>query len=284
MWNATPLGSLMVAGATFAALLAGAGFLHLVPKLLAPGRWLGRCLERAPLLDVVITYFLILPLVAGPVYAGWWGLLGAIVGQVAGVLAWVFIHEWIHREACQGPRIIKVLNKKVGAFRNHAALWLTAVVLPFFWVIRMAEIFIYPLLTLLVRLPAYKQSEWVNVSRHKFKGLVGHDLIWCLYCDWMTGVWSLGSEMLRNVESFWCPIRFASDKKCERCRLDFPDVDGGWVPATGTMAEVAEVVETRHQEHHGWFGHPTRLTIEGRSPESESPEPHTDDEPEDRKD
>ena len=36
---------------------------------------------------------------------------------------------------------------------------------------------------------AYKQAEWVNVSRTKFDGLVGHDLIWCLYCDWR---WSDG--------------------------------------------------------------------------------------------
>ena len=47
----------------------------------------------------------------------------------------------------------------------------------------------------------------------KVEGLVGHDRIWCLYCDWMTGVWSLGTEMLRNVESFWCPLRFSSDAK-----------------------------------------------------------------------
>ena len=39
------------------------------------------------------------------------------------------------------------------------------------------------------------------------KIVIGHALIWCLYCDWMTGVWSLGTEMLRNVESFWYPIR-----------------------------------------------------------------------------
>jgi len=106
------------------------------------------------------------------------------------------------------------------------------------------------------------------VSRHKFDGLVGHDLIWCLYCDWMTGVWSLGTEMLRNVESFWCPIRFRSDKKCENCTLDFPDLDNGWAPADGTMADAVKVHAEKYPGPDGvnaWFGHPTRLTIEGES-------------------
>jgi hypothetical protein len=105
---------------------------------------------------------------------------------------------------------------------------------------RLGQYLVYPPLTWLVRLPKYNTAEWVNVSRHKFEGLVGHDLIWCLYCDWMTGVWSLGTEMLRNVESFWCPIRFRSDKKCENCTLDFPDLDNGWAPADGTMADVVK--------------------------------------------
>ena len=115
-----------------------------------------------------------------------------------------------------------------------------------------------------MRLPKYRTAEWVNVSRHKFEGLVGHDLIWCLYCDWMTGVWSLGTEMLRNVESFWCPIRFRSDKKCENCAIDFPDVNGGWAPEDGTMADVVKA----HADHYpgpngenSWFGHPVRLTV-----------------------
>ena len=41
----------------------------------------------------------------------------------------------------------------------------------------------------------------------------------------LTGVYSLGAEMLRNVESFWCPIRFYDGKKCDNCKLDFPDIE-----------------------------------------------------------
>ena len=271
MWRAAGVAGLPVtAGATCAAMLIGAGVLHALPRLGAWGRAASAAMTRAPGLDVWITYFTVLPLFAGPIWAGWWGLLGAIVGQVAGVLIWTALHEVTHLKARRGPRIVKLINSKVGAVRNISAVWITAIVLPLFWVVRLAEVFVYRPLTWLVNLPPYRHAEWVNVSRHKFSGLVGHDLIWCLYCDWMTGVWSLGSEMLRNVESFWCPIRFASDKKCERCRVDFPDIDHGWVPADGTMAQVVDVLDQMHNEHHGWFGHPARLTVEGRPLEERS--------------
>ncbi|MFW6060979.1 MAG: hypothetical protein ACODAQ_12430 [Phycisphaeraceae bacterium] len=268
MWQAGLIDAARVAGVTALAMLLGAAVLHLLPRLGAWGRSLSARMTEAPGLDVWITYFTVLPLIVGPVWAGWWGLLGAVVGQVAAVLVWTALHELAHPEARRGPRIVKVLNAKVGAARNLAAVWVTAVVLPMFWVVRVAELTVYPCLIALVGLPRYRHAEWVNVSRHKFTGLVGHDLIWCLYCDWMTGVWSLGSEMLRNVESFWCPIRFASDKKCQRCRVDFPDIDDGWVRADGSMHEVAQLLEQKHNEHHGWFGHPARLTVEGEPVET----------------
>ena len=121
---------------------------------------------------------------------------------------------------------------------------------------------VYPPLNWTVRLPPYRQGDWINVSRHKFDGLVGYDLIWCLYCDWMTGVWSLGSEMLRNVESFWCPIRFADPAKCANCRVDFPDIDGGWVAADGSLEAVSDLLKEEYGgDANSWFGHPARLTI-----------------------
>jgi hypothetical protein len=83
----------------------------------------------------------------------------------------------------------------------------------------------------------------------------------------MTGVWSLGTEMLRNVESFWCPIRFSSTAKCDNCKIDFPDIDGGWAPASGTIADAAAVVDRQYPAPNGdnsWFGHPARLTVKGK--------------------
>jgi len=267
---ATPF--LLVAGVTLAAMLAGAAILHLIPMLGAAGRRLGAALCRAPGLDVSITYFTVAPLIVGPIVAGWRGLAGALVGQVAAVFIWQWTHEALHPDARRGPRIVKVMNAKVGRVRNHTATWITALCTPVFWLVRVAELVVYTPLPWLVGLPKYNHAEWVNVSRQKFEGLVGHDLIWCLYCDWMTGIWSLGSEMLRNVESFWCPIRFRSDKKCANCATDFPDVENGWVPAEGNMVDVTATLERMYPgNQRAWFGHPVRITVKGQAIAEEVP-------------
>jgi len=271
---------LFIAAATAAALLVAAGLLHVLGKvgLQALGDWF--C--RAPGLDVWIAYFTVAPLILGPVAVmtrhdlGAWatialGLVAAIVGQAAALIIWTRLHELANRDAIKGPRLVIQINNSVGPFRNHLAVWWTAWAVPLFALVRLAQWLVYPPLTWLVRLPKHDTAEWVNVSRHKFSGLVGHDLIWCLYCDWMTGVWSLGTEMLRNVESFWCPIRFRSDKKCANCTIDFPDIDDGWAKEDGTMADAVKV----HADHYpgpngvnAWFGHPARLTVEGKPTES----------------
>lgn len=273
-----------ITGATLTALLPAAALLHLVGRLGAPGKALSAWLCRAPGLDLVIAWFTAIPLIAGPLAgarlidpawgsgAGWigagLGLLAAVAGQVLTVCVWTVLHELAHRDAVKGPRIVKVINRHVGPWRNHAAAWVTALCVPVFFIVRVAEYIVYPPLTRLIKLPSYKAADWVNVSRHKFAGLVGHDLIWCLYCDWMTGVWSLGTEMLRNVESFWCPIRFDSTKKCENCRVDFPDIDGGWVAPDATMGDVEALLTDKYSKQgpNAWFGHPVRLTVRGEQP------------------
>ncbi|MEM1165673.1 MAG: hypothetical protein AAGI30_05215 [Planctomycetota bacterium] len=254
-------------------------------------------LERAPGLDLAITYFTALPLFGGFLIAH--AITGSLIVSVLGFLAgglsialavvgWTIWHERQHKDALQGPRIVSTLNPKVGRIRNHAAVWWTALCVPIFWIIRAAEYIVYPPLTWLVKLPSYTHSEWVNVSRHKFDGLVGHDLIWCLYCDWMTGIWSLGGEMLRNVESFWCPIRFRSDKKCANCSVDFPDVNGSWVPADGTMGDVTALLDEQYTGGvNAWHGHPMRLTVEGEpvdATDTSTPPGNTDAESEQRED
>ena len=273
------------AGLIALALLLAAGVLHNLRRVGLSG--LSEWFCRAPGLDLWILYYTILPLVAGPALVAWltrkagdpveaggpWaavlvGLLAAITGQVVSLVIWVRVHETIHREATRGPRLVSQLNRTVGPLRNHAAVWWTALAVPVFAIVRVAEVVVYPPLTWMVRLPKYRTADWVNVSRHKFDGLVGHDLIWCLYCDWMTGVWSLGTEMLRNIESFWCPIRFRSDKKCANCAIDFPDLDGGWAPADGDMRDAVAALDKHYPGPGGtnpWFGHPARLTVEGET-------------------
>lgn len=243
-------------------LLFLAGMLHLLPRCGPFGQMVCEACQKAPGLDGLVTVFTVLPWVMGWVLHGWQGALAGLLGQLVAMHVWIFLHERAHASATRGPRIVKVLNARVGRFRNHTAVWITALAVPLFWFVRVTEWVVYTPLIYLVRFPSYNQGEWVNVSRQKFEGLVGWDLIWCLYCDWMTGVWSLGTEMLRNVESFWCPIRFHSEKKCENCKIDFPDLDGGWASASGTIADAARVLEEKYPEDadhpNAWFGHPSR--------------------------
>ena len=247
-----------------------------VPRFGAFGRRVSETLARAPMLDLVLIALIFGPwLIAAPL-VGWAGFAGAIAGQIVGLQLWIYTHELMHMQHVRGPRIVWFINRRFGRLRNHFALWVTVIALPVFWLVRLAQVAAYPWLVWVLGFPKYSHAEWVNVSRHKFEGLVGHDLIWCLYCDWMTGVYSLGGEMLRNVESFWCPIRFYDGKKCENCRIDFPDIDGGWAPADGTMADVVDILETKYppeQKTAAWFGHPIRLTHEGQPvpPEGERP-------------
>lgn len=264
--------------------LASAGVVHLLLLLGRAGERVREVISKAPMLDVVVAWFTLAPPVAAWVFAaangrsGWTifaCIAAATAGQIAALYIWCFVHERCHPAAMRGPRLIDVIGKNLakgdragvaGRARNHAALLWMLWAVPLFSVVRFAEYWVYPVLVALVRLPRYRSGEWVNISRHKVSGLVGHDLIWCLYCDWMTGVWSLGSEMLRNIESFWCPIRFANADKCANCTRDFPDIDGGWSGADKTAADAAALHAQRYPAPDGtnaWLGHPVRLTVKG---------------------
>ena len=233
--------------------------LNLMPRLGGLSKELTLIFTKAPGLDVIVSLFLWVPWVIGAIIDGWLGLVAAIAAQVLVMQSWIFAHEFAHRQTTKGSRIHRFMNQQFSWWRNNLALWATALAVPVFFLIRFAEVFIYPILVWVLEFPDYKHSEWVNVSRQKFQGLIGKDLIWCLYCDWMTGVYSLGAEMLRNVESFWCPIRFYEGKKCDNCKLDFPDIEGGWVATDGTMDDVENLLKEKYGDRQrSWFGHPDR--------------------------
>jgi hypothetical protein len=100
----------------FTGLLVAAGLLHLLPRLGQVGQRLTEACCRVPLLDLLVFYFTVLPLLVGPLIAGWFGLLSAILAQLVTLLTWQTIHEALHSEAMKGPRIIKVLNQSLALF------------------------------------------------------------------------------------------------------------------------------------------------------------------------
>jgi hypothetical protein len=218
---------------------------------------LTEAVARAPLLDVYVSVFTWVPWVAGFWLGGWRGLAAAILAQVVFLHVFCLVHRLLRGK--RGRTLTEAQGKILGAVRNQACLlWQTPAVLVFVQV-RLAEILLYPVVAWLGKLPKYKAGEWVNLSRHKYDGLIGYDLLWCWYCDWMTGVWALGSEMLRNIESFWCPIRFRSDVKNRHIATDFPDVEQ-WAPADGTMEDAVRAFEARYDgsRPNSWWGHPDR--------------------------
>jgi hypothetical protein len=238
--------------------------LGLIVSLLAIGRRTGKLIV-APGLDVVVSALTWIPWVLAGWLCGWTGVLGCVIGQLLAMEAFCFWHE---KQA--GPReasIGRTLNRLTSPFDNNIALLATLPALPAFLLIRFSQLTTYPVLVRTVRLPPYNHAEWVSVSRQKFNGLVGHDLVWCLYCDWMTGIYALGGEMLRNLESFWCPIRFYPGKKCENCKLDFPDIPH-WVPADGTVADVEKKLVEKYEGRrwNSWWSHPDRKTDHGVPP------------------
>lgn len=273
----------IAASITTAAILLGTGVLHGLPRLGGAGKAISGWLCRGFGLDLVVTYFTALPIILGPIFAGWAGLLGGVVGQYLGLIGWTIAHEIRHRGLVSGrPRIVRSMNAAVGAPMNMISVFWTSLAVPVFWVIRMTEWIVYPPLVWMVDLPRYDSKQWVNVTRHKFDGLIGHDRVWCLYCDWMTGVWSMGSEMLRNIETYWCPIQFGDTSKCENCKHDFPDVEERWVPFNADVSVAAKAWE----QHYGkdgevsprsWWGHPSRvpLHVNGELHESDGVEKTT---------
>ena len=228
----------------------------------------GRRTEKitfAPWLDVAVSVLTWIPWVVAGLLAGLTGVLGCLAGQFGAMQTFCFWH-WL-RSGHRGPSICGTLNRMVGPGANNFGLIATLPALPGFLLIRFSELTTYPILVRTIKLPPYKHSEWVSVSRQKFNGLVGHDLVWCLYCDWMTGIYSLGGEMLRNLESFWCPIRFYPDKKCDNCTLDFPDIPH-WVPASATMQDVADKLVEKYEgrKWNSWWSHPERKADAGGTP------------------
>ncbi len=211
-------------------------------------------------LDLAISLLSWIPWAAGIYKYGFLGLVATVSAQIVMLYVFNFIHgKIIHRQ--KNAPVKDALNKVVGPFRNHLGLFICLGSFPVFLILRLGEIVLYAPLRWTLGFPKYKEEEWVNISRQKIDGLVGHDMTWCLFCDWMTGVYSYGAEMLRNVESFWCPLKFQDGKKCANCQVDFPDIEQ-WAEADGGIQELHNLIVEKYTpdmaEPNTWFGHEHR--------------------------
>lgn len=233
--------------------------LHL---LLAASSKLGEAFTKTPLLDFWIAVFIWLPPLASLFLRSWRYALGVILAQIVFLLLYSSIHSSYYRlfkKQCPG-RLMKTLGASIGRPRVFLGFLSTLLAIPVFLVIRAGQVFAYPLMIYFLRFPRYRHSDWIQLSRHKFDGLIGMDLLWCLYCEWAAGVYALGGEMVRNNESFWCPIRFYDSKHCENCQIDFPDLKE-WIPQDKKMEDVENLLKSKYTKERkifSWYKHPSR--------------------------
>lgn len=225
------------------------GWLALLTLAIFAGRRLS-WVARPPAIDLIIISFTVVPWVgaweAGRRMQGHWsGGLAGLVAAVAAQFAALELFELIHsqqaaRRGTPSFEINRTLGRRHGAWRNRMALWVTVPSVPFFLLARMGQFTGYGPLILLLGFTKFRHSDYITVSRQKIRNLVGADLVWCLYCDWMVGLWSLSTEMLNEVESYWCPLTFADQDKCEKCARFFRMDE--WAPVNAGPQEMSQLI------------------------------------------
>ncbi len=176
---------------------------------------------------------LLIPATRAGGWAAW--LAAPTAASILYLAIWCVADELVRGER-GGFRIRRYWIRRDGVLR-YAIGWTILLAVPVFWAVRLAQVVVYPALNVAWGLPRLRARDYIALSRHKTAGLVGADYVFCLYCEWMTGLWSLGTEMLRHLESMWCPLRFGRAEQCERCTAVFPDI-AAWAPADGGMAGV----------------------------------------------
>ena len=233
--------------AFFAAYMLGYLLLLTIALMFLGRRW--HWIARPPAIDLVVALLTLIPWIIGWVAAAriaghWFGGFAGLALTVAAQLATLELFDLVHRRL--GPkaslRINATVNKLYGGWRSRLGLWVTVPSIPGFMIVRFWEYAGYYPLVVLLHFKRFRHGDYIAVSRHKIENLVGADLIWCLYCDWMTGQWSLGTEMLNQVETFWCPLAFVDKEKCGKCAQFFDMTQ--WAPSETDAAGIEKVILT----------------------------------------
>lgn len=229
----------------FSAALGWFAFLTLA--LFALGRRLN-FLARPPAIDWIVILYTAAPWIAGwtagaRIHGHWIGGIPGLATVVASQILSLELFDFLHlrlaaRRGIKSLEINSTIERRFGKWNNRICLWLTIPSIPFFLMNRFGfrGYFIFEKL---LGFSHFEDSDYITVSRQKIKNLVGADLVWCLYCDWMTGGWTLTTEILNEVESYWCPLQFADQGKCEKCAQFFRT--GHWASPGCTAEEISHV-------------------------------------------
>src|SRR5689334_8188890 len=79
--------------------------LSALPQVGPTGKRISELLCKAPLLDLIVGCFTIIPWLLGAILGGWPGFIGALMAQFATLGVWCAGHELIFRQRARGPSI-----------------------------------------------------------------------------------------------------------------------------------------------------------------------------------
>jgi len=227
---------------------------------------------KPPAIDLIVILFTVAPWIAAwiagvRIHGHWSGGIAGLAAVTASQILALELFDFLHlrlsaRRGIRSLEINRTIERRFGKWHNRICLWLTVPSIPFFLMNRFAFLGYY-IFVILLGFTHFRHSDYITVSRQKIKNLVGADLVWCLYCDWMTGGWTLSTEMLNEVESYWCPLQFADRGKCEKCAKYFRMEH--WAPPDCSAEEVSHIVGRTGGGRVGMLDELSATRLAGRS-------------------
>ncbi|MEI8312105.1 MAG: hypothetical protein WCH98_15245, partial [Verrucomicrobiota bacterium] len=112
-------------------------------------------IAEAPMLDIVVSLFTWVPWLVGGwlMGMGWQGVVAAVVGQLFFLHAFCLAHRALRGR--KGRTLTDAQGRILGPFRNQLCLMVQTPAIIVFAQVRLAEIFLYPPVAWLGKLPTY---------------------------------------------------------------------------------------------------------------------------------